>query len=92
MNTFPSERAIMLRERSAGAYYVSSYYTAKSVVDMLSQIWPPILFSLIAYFMLGYTLDANKFFIYMAFMMLNSLAATSLATAGKPFTYTIYTS
>ena len=83
VNTFPSERAIMLRERSAGAYYVSSYYMAKSVVDMLSQVWPPILFSLIAYFMLGYTLDGNKFFIYMAFMMLDSLAATSLATAGK---------
>lgn len=82
VNTFPSERAIMLRERSAGAYYVSSYYAAKSAVDMLSQIWPPILFSCIAYFMLGYVLDANKFFIYMAFMMLDSLAATSLATAG----------
>jgi ABC-type multidrug transport system ATPase subunit len=87
VNTFPSERAIMLRERSAGAYFVSSYYCAKSVIDMLSQIWPPVLFSCIAYFMVGYTTDANKFFIYMAFMMLDSLAATSLATAGTSLSF-----
>ena len=83
VNTFPSERAIMLRERSAGAYFVSSYYCAKSAVDMMSQLWPPVLFSCIVYFMVGYTADANKFFIYMSFMMLDSLAATSLATAGR---------
>ena len=72
----------MLRERSAGSYFVSSYYCAKSLIDMLSQLWPPVLFSCIVYFMVGYSTDANKFFVYMSFMMLDSLAATSLATAG----------
>ena len=29
VNSFPSERAVMLRERQAGSYWVSSYFMAK---------------------------------------------------------------
>jgi ATP-binding cassette, subfamily G (WHITE), member 2 len=83
INSFPSERAIMLRERQAGAYQVSSYFAAKSVVDMLSQLWPPIIYSCIVYPMIGYQMTASKFFIFMLFMCLDCMAATSLATLGK---------
>jgi ATP-binding cassette, subfamily G (WHITE), member 2 len=80
INSFPSERAIMLRERQAGTYQVSAYFMAKTAVDMLSQSWPPMLFSCIVYFMIGYQKKATKFFYYMLFMTLDALAATSLAT------------
>lgn len=79
INNFPSERAVMMRERASGSYTVSAYFVAKSAVDILIQIWPPIVFSCIAYFMMGYKATAGKFFTYMAFMILDSLAATSLA-------------
>lgn len=81
INSFPSERAIMLRERQAGSYCVSSYFMAKTFVDMLTQTWPPILFSCVVYFMIGYQPVASKFFYYMFFMVLDAWAATSVATA-----------
>lgn len=42
---FPIERALMLRERQAGSYYVSAYFLSKSVVDMFIQSWMPIIFT-----------------------------------------------
>ena len=82
VNSFPAERAIMLRERSAGSYYVSAYFIAKTVVDMVTQLWPPILFSVIVYPLMGFQPIASKFFIYMFFMILDNMAATSVAVAG----------
>lgn len=81
VNSFPGERAIMLRERQAGAYTTLAYFTSKALVDTLVQIWQPILFSCIVYPMFNLQHDAKKFFIYMAFMILDSMAATALATA-----------
>jgi hypothetical protein len=71
----------MLRERQAGAYTTLAYFTAKSLVDTVVLIWQPILFSCIVYPMFNLQDDAKKFFIYMAFMILCSMAAIALATA-----------
>lgn len=81
INSFPAERAVMLRERSAGTYFVSSYFMAKTAKDLLVNLWQPILFTCIVYFLIGYQARADKFFIYMMFMVLDTFAATSLATA-----------
>ena len=81
INSFPAERAVMLRERSAGTYYVSSYFMAKTAKDFLTNIWQPMLFTCIVYFLIGYQVKADKFFLYMMFMVLDTFAATSLATA-----------
>lgn len=81
INSFPAERAVMLRERSAGTYYVSSYFMAKTAKDFATNIWQPILFTCIVYFLIGYQIRADKFFLYMMFMVLDTFAATSLATA-----------
>jgi hypothetical protein len=83
ISSFPSERAIVLRERASGAYFVSAYFAAKTVVDVLTQLWGPCLFTVIVYFMIGYQMVASKFFIYMGFMMLDAICALSLATMGK---------
>ena len=81
INSFPAERAVMLRERSAGTYYVSSYFMAKTAKDFLTNLWQPILFTCIVYFLIGYQAKPEKFFIYMMFMVMDTFAATSLATA-----------
>lgn len=80
ISSFPAERAIILRERAAGAYHVSAYFLAKSLVDILSVSWGPSVFCAIVYPTIGYQNDASHFFIYWIFMVLDSLAALSLAT------------
>ena len=81
VNNFPGERALVLRERAAGTYNVSSYFMARTLCDFITQCWPPILFSLIVYFDIGYQNDSNKFGIYLLFMILDMMAATSIAAA-----------
>lgn len=81
LNSFPAERAIMLRERSSGAYHVSSYFAAKTAIDMLSQLWPPVLFTCIVYYSVGFQPQAYKFFLFMMFMVLDSMGACALASA-----------
>lgn len=79
-HSFPLERALSLRERAAGTYFVSAYFVAKSISDTMFQLIPPVVFSCIVYPVIGYQRSARKFFIYMMFMMLDTMAATSLAT------------
>ena len=79
INSFPSERLLVLRERAAGTYQVSAYFMAKNVVDTIIQLPGPILFSCIVYWMIGLQADVGKFFVFMAFMVLTSLTATSVA-------------
>ncbi|CAM2701767.1 unnamed protein product [Rotaria socialis] len=79
INSFPVERALTLRERASGTYFASAYFIAKIVAETLIQIPVPIIFSSIVYFLIGYQATVGKFFIFALFMLLCSLAATSLA-------------
>eukprot|EP00198_Chlamydomonas_reinhardtii_P001132 XP_001690467.1 predicted protein [Chlamydomonas reinhardtii] len=76
-----NQRMLSLRERAAGTYHVSAYFLAKITAEALSQLPAPILFSCIVYFLVGLQPVAAKFFIFMGFMILCSVAATSLALA-----------
>ena len=77
--SFPMERAIMLRERASGAYYVSAYYLAKSLVELLFQLPAPIIYSAFTVPLTGLQGSATKFCTYMMFSMFLSVSATSLA-------------
>eukprot|EP00122_Pirum_gemmata_P018603 Pgem_evm1s17427 len=79
INQFPRERTLVLRERAAGTYNVSAYFLAKNISDLVSQILPPLVYSCIVYFMVGFQNDAGKFFIFTLFMIFGSMAATSVA-------------
>ncbi|KAJ3083977.1 hypothetical protein HK102_000810 [Quaeritorhiza haematococci] len=79
INSFPSERVLVLRERAAGTYYASAYFLAKNLAEGVFQIVSPIVFSCIVYFIVGLHMSAAKFFTFMGFMILCSVAATSLA-------------
>ncbi|KAI9093005.1 P-loop containing nucleoside triphosphate hydrolase protein [Phlyctochytrium arcticum] len=76
--TFPLERVIMLRERSAGSYRVSSFYTAK----VISQLLPAIGFSMLAciplYWMMGLQPQAWKFFAWLLINAVEVAAAVGL--------------
>jgi len=77
---FPMERALMLRERQSGSYYVSAYFCGKFLCDMLWQAPIPVLFTCIVYPLTGLALfPASKFFVFMGITFLCSASATSLA-------------
>ena len=80
---FPLERALMLRERASGAYYVSAYFLAKTVVDMLVQLTLPVFFTIFVYPLCGLSTagptTGGKFMIFMAFNMLLQVSCTSLS-------------
>ena len=79
INTFPSERLLVLRERASGTYQVSAYFMAKNVADTILQLPGPIIFSCIVYWMVGLQAGASNFFIFVGFMILTSMASVSLA-------------
>jgi ATP-binding cassette subfamily G (WHITE) protein 2 len=79
INSFPSERLLVLRERAAGTYYASAYFLAKVTAEVLLQLPIPVLFSAIVYWLVGLQASAAKFFIFCGFMVLCNMAATSLA-------------
>lgn len=81
INSFPGERALVLRERASGMYYASAYYLAKSTAEAFIYVVAPVCFSCIAYWMVGLQPLASKFFVFMAFMVLCQQAAVSLAQA-----------
>lgn len=78
-HSFPLERALMLRERAAGTYYVSAYFLSKTIADMIVQIIAPIIFTCTCYPLVGFQNTGRQFMIFMAFMILDSFAATSLS-------------
>lgn len=80
INSFPSERALTLRERAAGTYNVSAYFLAKTATDTLFQLLPPVVFSAIVYHLVGLQDTPEKFWVFTGFMILCQLSATSLAT------------
>ena len=44
-HAFPLDRALMLRERQSGAYYVSAYFLAKTGIDSAFQLIAPFVFT-----------------------------------------------
>lgn len=81
INAFPSERALVLRERASGMYRASAYFFAKLFGDAIGQLVGPWLFTCIVYFMVGLNPTPGKFFIFGSIMMLSNLCAVSLALA-----------
>jgi hypothetical protein len=47
-------------------YRVSPYFLSKTVTEIPGQLVPPILFSIVAYWMVGLQPDAGKFFTFIA--------------------------
>jgi len=78
--SFPLERALMIRERSAGTYYVSAYFLAKSLADMAVQSIPPIVYSLVVYPNVGFKEYSDRFGGFLLFNLLNTLACVSMTT------------
>ena len=76
---FPMERSLMLRERAAGAYYVSAYFLAKTCIDSLFQLVAPFIFTAFVYPIIGLNPSGNKVFVFLGLQLLICNAAVSLS-------------
>jgi len=70
--TFPLERALLYREQSNGMYGVTNYYLGKFISGFPFEVFFPILFSLIVYWMVQLNTQRVDAFFYFIFGMFSS--------------------
>ncbi|CAN4113914.1 unnamed protein product [Withania somnifera] len=79
--TFPQERAMLNKERSADMYRLSAYFLARTTSDIPLDLILPVLFILVVYFMAGLKHDACAFFLTVLTTFLCIVAAQGLGLA-----------
>jgi hypothetical protein len=78
LTTFPSERAVLRRERSSGAFRLSAYYAAKCIADIPVNCVYPVLVGSIIYWTTGLREDAGAFFSFLAIVLLTAQVAQAI--------------
>lgn len=79
---FIAERKLFIHEYISGYYRVSVYFLSKILSDIIAlRTIPAIVFSCVAYFMIGFKATAEAFFLFMFTVALVSYTATSMALA-----------
>uniref|UniRef100_A0A6Q2YDZ3 ABC transporter domain-containing protein n=1 Tax=Esox lucius TaxID=8010 RepID=A0A6Q2YDZ3_ESOLU len=77
---FINERALFIHENSSGFYRTSVYFLSKVFADLIpNRILPILVFSSIAYYMMGLKPAFTAFLLFTLTMSLVSLAGVSLA-------------
>ncbi|KAI3923373.1 hypothetical protein MKW98_026966 [Papaver atlanticum] len=79
--TFPQERAMLNKERAVDMYRLSAYFTARTTSDLPLDLFLPVLFLLIVYFMAGLRLSVAPFVLSMLIVFLSIIAAQGLGLA-----------
>lgn len=79
LNSFPKEKVIVNRERSANAYGFLSYFASKFVVELPIKVFPAIIYSHIVYWIVG--LNEDRFGEFVGIMLLQILTCVMLGYA-----------
>ncbi|KAF8403415.1 hypothetical protein HHK36_011518 [Tetracentron sinense] len=79
--TFPQERAMLSKERAVDMYRLSAYFMARTTSDIPLDLFLPIVFLLVVYFMAGLRLSVGPFFLTMLTVFLCIVAAQGLGLA-----------
>ncbi|XP_061664531.1 broad substrate specificity ATP-binding cassette transporter ABCG2 [Syngnathoides biaculeatus] len=79
---FIAERKLFIHEYISGYYRVSVYFLSKILSDILTlRTIPAIVFSCVAYFMIGLKPTAEAFFLFVFTVILVAYTATAMALA-----------
>ncbi|KAM3590485.1 uncharacterized protein V6R79_010775 [Siganus canaliculatus] len=79
---FIAERKLFTHEYISGYYRVSVYFLCKMLSDIITlRTIPAVVFTSVAYFMIGLKQTAAAFFLFMFTVMLVAYTATSMALA-----------
>ncbi|GAB4815997.1 hypothetical protein N2152v2_003043 [Parachlorella kessleri] len=81
LNTFPVDRAVVSRERAGRAHHIAPYYLARFVCDVPLRVGQCLLFGVIVYWIVGLNPSPSAFFIFVALLLLEGLAAQGLGVA-----------
>ncbi|KAF9595432.1 hypothetical protein IFM89_000350 [Coptis chinensis] len=79
--TFPQERAMLSKERAVDMYRLSAYFIARTTSDLPLDLFLPIIFLVVVYFMAGLKASADAFFLSMLTVFLSIVAAQGLGLA-----------
>ncbi|KAL8152400.1 hypothetical protein V2J09_010160 [Rumex salicifolius] len=79
--TFPQQRAMLKKERSADMYRLSAYFLATTTSDLPLDLGLPVLFLLVVYFMAALRLNAMTFIYTLLTVFLCIVAAQGLGLA-----------
>ncbi|KAG2543371.1 hypothetical protein PVAP13_9NG742000 [Panicum virgatum] len=73
--TFPQERAMLNKERAVDMYKLSAYFLARMTSDLPLDLFLPVVFMVIVYFMAGLKATATHFFLSILTVFLSIIAA-----------------
>ncbi|KAM0058052.1 putative ABC transporter, ABC-2 type transporter [Helianthus debilis subsp. tardiflorus] len=76
--TFPQECAMLNKERAADMYRLSAYFMARTT-DLPLDLFLPMLFLLVVYFMAGLRLIVDSFFLTIVFLCIVAAQGPGLA-------------
>ncbi|WVZ55522.1 hypothetical protein U9M48_006170 [Paspalum notatum var. saurae] len=79
--TFPQERAMLNKERAVDMYKLSAYFLARTTSDLPLDLFLPVIFMVIVYFMAGLKATATHFFLSTLTVFLSIIAAQGLGLA-----------
>ncbi|XP_050116843.1 ABC transporter G family member 22 isoform X3 [Malus sylvestris] len=79
--TFPQERAMLVKERSADMYRLSAYFASRTTSDLPLDLMLPVMFLVVVYFMAGLRPSAETFFLSVLTVFLCIVAAQGLGLA-----------
>jgi len=75
--TFPTERAIIFKERASGSYYLSAYFVSKTLSEMPTRLILPSTFWLIVYWMADINPRVDVFLGTLGCLLISVLAGES---------------
>jgi hypothetical protein len=78
LTTFSAERGAVLREQENGMYSTGPYFVSRVLCDIPIKLVGPCLFGTIAYWCVGFQPVAEKYLMFLGFLILLALAGNSL--------------
>lgn len=70
----------MQKERASHAYRLSAYYLSKLCAELPFNLLGPLLFSIIAYWLVGFNPDPWRFLVFVLVILADVVCAVSLGT------------